>query len=240
VTDVLSWLAALTMVVGNIGALAQISVKRLLAYSSVSHAGYVLAGVAALAGAGEGAGGPLSMETAAAAAKSAVLFYLVIYTLMNLGAFGVLSAVETSDATGLTFEDLGGLKQRHPVLTACILLFMLSLAGVPPTGGFLAKWRIFEVLVDRLNATHDRSWLVLIIFLAANSVVGLAYHLRVIMAMYMSPSPARLPIYPRPAWSTAFTIILCAAPTLWLGFGPSFFFGLGAEGALSWVRSAAG
>lgn len=231
-TDVLCWLAALTMIAGNLGALAQRSVKRMLAYSSISHAGYVLAGVAVLAAVPRG-------DPAAAAARAAVLLYLVVYTAMNLGAFGVLSAVETSDEKGLGFDDLGALKQRHPLLAGCMMLFMISLAGVPPTGGFLAKWRIFETLVDRFSVSGDRSWMVLIVLLAVNSVVGLAYYLRVVMAMYMAPAPAALPVYPRPAWSTCFAVVVCAFLTLWLGFGPTFL-GFGAEGLLTWVRSATG
>lgn len=232
--DALSWLAVLTMIVGNLGALAQTSVKRMLAYSSISHAGYIVAGVAALGA----AAGP-EASAAAAAAKSACLFYLAVYTMMNIGAFGVLSLIETSDGRGLSFADLGNLKGRHPVLAGAMLVFMLSLAGVPPTGGFLAKWKIFDVLVTQWSTSHDRSWMVLMIFLGLNSVVGLAYYLRVVIAMYMSPAPEPGLVYPRPAYGATAAVVLCAALALWFGFGPSIF-GFGADGLLSLVRSAAG
>ncbi len=151
VSDALAWIGALTITAGNLGALAQSSVKRMLAYSSISHAGYMLLGVVALAAA------PKDNPGLAQASSAAVLFYLVTYTLMNLGAFAVLAAVESSDGRGLGFAELGGLKSRHPWLAGCMLLFMLSLAGVPPTGGFLAKWRIFEVLVDHYQTAPGSS-----------------------------------------------------------------------------------
>ena len=214
-------IAVATMLVGNLGALAQQNVKRMLAFSSVAHAGYLLAGVTAA----------LAAEGAACAA---VVFYLLLYTLMNLGAFGVLAMIERNEGGGLTFTDLAGLKQRRPWLAGAMLLCMLSLAGVPLTGGFLAKWRIFSVLVPLMNGTHGALFTVLTATLALASLVGLAYYLRVILAMYVEPAPtgAILPAVPRVA---AFAVVLLAAAIVWLGCAPG---PAGSEGLAALIRSA--
>jgi NADH-quinone oxidoreductase subunit N len=222
----LGWLGVLTMSVGNAAALVQGNVKRMLAYSSIAHAGYVLLAVAALA-AGEGGG------------THAAMFYLVVYALTNLGAFAVLSAIETPEGGGLEFHDLGGLKDRQPLLAGALLVLMLSLAGIPPTAGFLAKWNVFVVLADRYQALGQGFWLFLILALVANSIVALAYYLRVVMAAWMRPAPDPLPVYPTPR-RLAYALVLCATLlALWLGFGPDIL-GLGAQGVLAWVQRSVG
>ena len=222
----LGWLGVLTMSVGNVAALAQGSVKRLLAYSSIAHAGYVLLALAALAAGAEGG-------------TNAAMFYLVVYAVTNLGAFAVLSAIETADGGGLEFQDLGGLKDRHPVLAGALLVLMLSLAGIPPAAGFLAKWNVFAVLADRYEALGRAFWLFLILALVVNSLVGLAYYLRVVMASWMRPAPDPLPVYPTPRRLAYALILIAAALSLWLGFGPDIL-GLGADGILSWVQRSVG
>jgi NADH-quinone oxidoreductase subunit N len=224
---VFGWLSVLTMLVGNIGALVQQSVKRMLAYSSVAHAGYLLLGVAALAMGGNGLPSP----------SSAVLFYLVAYTLMNLGAFGILSVLETREGRGLTFDDLAGLKTRQPLLAGAMLVFMLSLAGIPPAAGFLAKWKLFEVLADQMQGPQSGFFTFLVVILIVSSVIGLAYYLRVVVAMYMTPATGREEPLPVPARLSTALIVLCALFTLWLGFGPTII-GLGPEGLLIWVQQA--
>jgi NADH-quinone oxidoreductase subunit N len=161
----LTVLAVATMVVGNLAALVQGNLKRMLAYSAVAHAGYLLVGVAA---------GPVE-------GTPAVLFYLLIYGLTNLGAFAVLMALgplgeEGRDATRL--EDLAGLARRHPWLAALLSLFLLSLTGLPPTAGFLAKWYIFRAAIDA-------GLLPLAIILVLNSVVSAFYYVRPIAWMTM-------------------------------------------------------
>jgi NADH-quinone oxidoreductase subunit N len=153
------------MTVGNLAALRQTNLKRLLAYSSIAHAGYLLVGVAA--------GGSLG--------ASAVLFYLLAYTLMNVGAFAVVIAVGRWDTTtekAVTLDSLAGLAYRKRWLAAAMALFMLSLAGVPPLVGFLAKFYIFSAAVQA-----GLTWLAIIGVI--NSVVSAYYYLRVVVMMYM-------------------------------------------------------
>ncbi len=163
-------LAALTMTVGNISALMQSHVKRMLAFSSVSHAGYLVLGVLVLNSVG----------------LSAVLFYLVVYSVMNLGAFGIILLLE-KDNKGLAFEDYRGFSAQHPWMAVAMALFMISLAGFPPTGGFVAKYGLLSSAVS-----EGYIWLVIIAVL--NTLVSAYYYLRLIVNMYMqeekeSPHP---------------------------------------------------
>jgi NADH-quinone oxidoreductase subunit N len=227
----LAWIAALTVLIGNLAALAQSSAKRLLAYSSIAHSGYILLAACAFLA----ARGP----EARSAAFAAVLHYAFAYTLTNLGAFLVLGAVESREGRGVAIAELDGLKQREPVLAASFLVMLLSLGSVPLTVGFIAKWGIFEVLLARHEEGGGPGWLVLILVLVAGSVIGLAYYLRLIRALYMRPVPAGLEPVPRPARLVYALAILLALLVLWAGCGPSVL-GLGAETLLDWTRAAAG
>ena len=161
---VLAILSALTMSVGNLAALRQTNLKRMLAYSSIAHAGYLLAGVAAGSEAG----------------ASAVLFYLFAYAFMNVGAFAVLIAVGRfpgSTHEGETLDDLAGLAARKPGLALVMTLFLLSLAGVPPLAGFLAKLYVFSAAVQA-----GLLWLAIVGVI--NSVLSAYYYLRVVVVMY--------------------------------------------------------
>ena len=161
----LAVLAVLTMTVGNLAALRQSNLKRMLAYSSIAHAGYILVGLAA--------GNELG--------TSAVLFYLFAYAFMNVGAFAILIAVgrfESSMEGGETLDDFAGLGARRPGLAAAMTLFMLSLAGVPPLAGFLAKLNVFGAAVQA-----GLVWLAVVGVL--NSVISAYYYLRVVLFMYM-------------------------------------------------------
>jgi NADH-quinone oxidoreductase subunit N len=161
----LAALSALTMTVGNLAALRQTNLKRMLAYSSIAHAGYILAGLAA--------GSQLG--------TSAVLFYLFAYAFMNVGAFAVLIAVDRlagPDRNGETLDGLAGLAARKPGLAVAMGLFMLSLAGVPPLAGFLAKLYAFSAAVQA-----GLIWLA--VFGVINSVVSAYYYLRVVVFMFM-------------------------------------------------------
>jgi NADH-quinone oxidoreductase subunit N len=162
---ILAALAALTMTVGNLAALRQTNLKRMLAYSSIAHAGYVLVGVAAGSEAG----------------IRAVLFYLLAYAFMNVGAFAVIVAASRFAGMvgdGETLDDLAGLAARKPGLAAAMALFMLSLAGVPPLAGFMGKLYVFGAAVQA-----DLTWLA--ILGVVNSVVSAYYYLRVVVFMYM-------------------------------------------------------
>jgi NADH-quinone oxidoreductase subunit N len=155
-------IAILTIVGGNVLALVQSKVKRLLAYSSIAHAGYLLIGVVA--------GGVIGL--------SAILFYLLCYTFMNLGAFGVVSVLERVDNSGNDLNDIRGLWYRQPLLAGFLAFFMLALAGFPPMAGFAAKYYIFYAA---LQSGHPE----LLIIGVLASVLGMYYYLRVIAAMFM-------------------------------------------------------
>ncbi|MGH7369621.1 MAG: NADH-quinone oxidoreductase subunit N, partial [Candidatus Methylomirabilaceae bacterium] len=156
-------LAVLTMTLGNLVALVQQNIKRMLAYSSIAHAGYLL--VALVAGGASGA--------------SSALFYLVVYALMNLGAFAVMIALQGRGQELLLLADYGGLGFRRPALAACMALFMFSLAGIPPTAGFMGKLYIF-------SAALEGHYPILAVVGVLNSVISVYYYFRVIVIMYMN------------------------------------------------------
>jgi len=164
--DMLWWLAVITMVGGNLFALAQRSLKRMLAYSSVAHAGYLL----------------VAVTTGTPAGTSAFLVYVVAYTLMSVGAFAVLAAKGRNGESDVTIDDLGGLAARRPWLAFALAVCMLSLLGFPGTAGFIGKWYI-------LIAATSAGQTVLATILVLTSVVSAGYYLPVIMAMYMKPEP---------------------------------------------------
>ena len=164
--DILWWLAAVTMIGGNLFALGQRSLKRMLAYSSIAHAGYLLVAVTA--------GGP--------AGTSAFLVYVIAYTLMSLGAFAVLTAKGRGGESDVMIDDLAGLASQRPWLAFALAVCMLSLLGFPGTAGFIGKWYI---LIAASSAGKNTLAAILVI----TSVVSAGYYLPVIMAMYMKPQP---------------------------------------------------
>lgn len=165
--DVLQWLAVLTMLVGNIGAIMQNGVKRMLAYSSVAHSGYILMGLIA------GAVGGQSWLGA-----TGVTYYIFAYSIMTIGAFGVLALLERHEADLFSMDDLKGLATRSPLLAACFSLFLLSLAGIPPTVGFFGKFFVFSAAIKQ-----GLFWMA--VWGAINSVISVYYYLRPIVMMYM-------------------------------------------------------
>jgi NADH-quinone oxidoreductase subunit N len=177
-------LAALTMFVGNLGALVQTNVKRMLAYSSIAHAGYILVAFAAvtyLAG---------NSDTGAAPAYAAVLFYLLSYALVKLGAFTIVSQLGGAGEKHLSLDDYAGLGRRQPVVAAALSLFLLSLLGLPVTAGFFGKFYVFKAAVN-----SHLIWLA--VLMAVNSIIGAYYYFRLIVVMYMrepnmesGPAPA--------------------------------------------------
>ena len=187
-------LAAITMTGGNIVALAQTNVKRMLAYSSIAHTGYILAAVAAV-GAGPSAGG-------------AVLFYLFAYGVMNLGAFASLLYMELEGTRGATLDELNGFAKRHGLGAVVFAIFLISLTGIPPTVGFVAKFLVIQPVLDAGYA-----WLAVI--LALNAVLAAFYYLRVVVRMYMYDADAAAPgLFPSRLLSASLGIAALAVVVL--------------------------
>ncbi len=197
--DVFWALAVLTMVVGNVVAIVQTNIKRMLAYSSIAHAGYILVGLMA-----QNADG-----------HAGILFYVLAYTFMNLGAFGVLILLARRGQELNNVEDLQGLAQSQPWAAAFMGLFMFSLAGIPPTAGFMGKFYVF------MGAVHAHQYSLAVIGLVA-SVVGAAYYLRIVYTMYFLPAKRE---YPADVWTFSLAanvaLILSAIMTLAFGILPS-------------------
>jgi NADH-quinone oxidoreductase subunit N len=159
--EVMAVIAALSIIAGNVIAISQSNIKRMLAYSSIAHAGYILVGLVA----GNEAG------------SNGVLFYLIAYTMMNVGAFGVLASMETSDGKNLTFDDYAGFAERKPLLAMLMAVFMFSLTGIPPFAGFFGKYYVFAGAVEA-----GYTWLAIVGVLM--SVVSAYYYLRLVVLMY--------------------------------------------------------
>src|SRR5213080_3231767 len=179
-------LAALTMFAGNLGALVQTNMKRLLAYSSIAHAGYILVAFAAVTSMAQGG------SEEAAPAYAAVLFYLLSYALVKLGAFTIVSQLGGAGEKNLSIDDYAGLSERQPFVAAALSIYLLSLLGLPVTAGFFGKFYIFKAAVN-----SHLLWLA--VLMAINSVIGAYYYLRVIVVMYMrEPSAEAAAVGPVP------------------------------------------
>jgi NADH-quinone oxidoreductase subunit N len=187
----LSAIAGLTMVLGTVVGVAQTSVKRMLAYSSIAHAGYLLLGLISASGPG----------------RASILFYLVAYAVTNLGAFGVLAALTTNDRPHDDIREFAGLWNERPGMAALLTVFLLSLGGFPPTVGFIAKWYIFSAAVQQNLIT-------LAVLGVLSSVVSVFFYLRIVVMMYMTderaaghrPAPPKIAVagmlWPWPRCST--------------------------------------
>ena len=198
---VLAWIAVLTMTVANLVAGQQESVKRMLAYSSIAHAGYLLVGVTA------------SIHSIPQATSS-VLFYLLTYTVSTAGAFGALILCGRKGAEAVSYEDLAGIGKRHPAAALAFSLFLVSLAGIPPTAGFFGKWFVFRAAMDSGMYT-----LTIVAFL--NSVIGVYYYLRVMVYMYMREPAAGAPFAtPMRSGYVNAALVLSAVLVLALGIVP--------------------
>jgi NADH-quinone oxidoreductase subunit N len=192
-------LAIVTMTVGNVAALTQSNLKRMLAYSSIAHAGYLLMGV--VAGTTRGV--------------SAMLIYLFIYSFMQLGAFAVIVMMRRADVVGDELKDFSGLHFRHPFAAFAMLVFMLSLGGIPPTAGFMGKLWLFGAAIDA-----GYFWLAVIGVL--NTAVSLYYYIRVVVFMYLRKETTGSEPVARPA--LAFTLALAVAGTIVFGVYPRLLF----------------
>jgi NADH-quinone oxidoreductase subunit N len=195
-TDVLWALAALTMIVGNVIAISQTDIKRLLAYSSIAHAGYILMAFV-----------PYGNPDVRNISIAAGLFYLVSYAVTNFGAWGVVIALEKAEGQGLKIEDYAGLSKRHPVLALAMTIFMLSLIGLPPTIGLVGKFYLFRAVIAG-------GFTGLAIIGVLTSLVSAYYNLRVVVTMYMKDGE---PTTERETWldlSTGATALLTVVLSL--------------------------
>jgi NADH-quinone oxidoreductase subunit N len=194
---VLWGLAVLTMTVGNLSALVQDNVKRLLAYSSIAHAGYVLVGLVS----GDVLGGQAS------------LFYLLVYAFMNMGAFGVVILIARKEDDGYDISHLKGIGFKYPVLGALLTLFLVSLGGIPPTAGFVGKFYLFSAAVK-----NGYIWLAVIGVL--NSAASVYYYLRLVVYMYMVPADGEVSVPRPPRFLFSLALSASAAAVVVLGIVP--------------------
>jgi NADH-quinone oxidoreductase subunit N len=201
-------LSIVTMTVGNIAALTQTNLKRLLAYSSIAHAGYVLIGVVA--------GPPRGIEAA--------LVYLMVYAFMQFGAFAVIVMLRRRDVIGDQLKDLTGLYATHPGAAIAMLIFMLSLGGIPPTAGFMGKLWLFGAAIE-----SGYIWLAVIGVL--NSALSLYYYVRVVVFMWISEGEAGPAFRVSPA--VAVVLVITAIGTVALGVYPRLLFDFAATSAAS-------
>jgi len=194
--DMLSVLAAGSMIAGNLLAIMQQNVKRMLAYSSIAHAGYMLVGIAS---------GNLN-------GSEGVTFYLVSYLFMNVGAFGIVSLVEEKEEQKLTYDDYAGFSAKNPLLAGLLALFLFSLAGLPPFGGFFGKYFVFVAAIEA-----DLTWLAILGVLS--SLAGVYYYIRLVMVMYFQDGEGtRSEVVPRMAIAA---LGLAALVNIQLGILPS-------------------
>lgn len=204
--------AALTMTVGNVVAIAQSSLKRMLAYSSVAHVGYLLVGVAAGGSAG----------------ASAVLYYLLAYTFTTVGTFGVLTLCERAGEEAVDVRDYAGLGRRHPALALTLSLFLLSLVGIPPLAGFVGKFYLF-------GAAVRAGYLWLAVIGVLNSAVAAYYYLRVIVYMYMR-EPEATAAGLRPSFAGGLALAIALVGVVLLGVVPAPFVDLAQAAVAPLVR----
>jgi NADH-quinone oxidoreductase subunit N len=204
------WLAALTMIVGNVIALVQRNLKRMLAYSSIAHAGYLL--VAIVVGVGQG-------PSTGITGSGALLFYIFAYTLATMGAFAILSALGRVGDRGQEIGDYSGLWSVRPGLTLAMSVFMLALLGFPVFGGsgFWAKWYLIQAALRGGASPQTR----LVVILVVGSVLSAGYYLYVVSVMFMQPRPEGAPTPPRLGRLTSVAVGATVALILYIGFAPS-------------------
>ncbi len=191
-------ISVVTMLLGNIIAIKQSNVKRMLAYSSIAHAGYVLIGV--LAGNHLGSSG--------------VVFYLLIYTFMNIGAFGVVSYISSAKHEFVTFSDFRGLAFQRPFAAIAMAVFMFSLAGIPPTAGFMAKFYVFSAAVKA-------GYVWLVIFAVISSMISLYYYLNLLVQMFMAPKSSEAPAMAKQQPAVALALTLSLFAVIFIGLFPA-------------------
>ena len=203
---VLALMAALSMLLGNLVAIRQTSLRRLLAYSAIAHAGYML----------------LALVAHTQQSLTALLYYVLTYALATLGAFAIVGIVEKETGSD-KLSSFEGLSRRAPALSACLFIFILSLAGIPPLAGFFGKFYLF---LATFNASHGLLWLVILAI--ATSAISLYYYLQVLKRVFVTTPPANAPNIPTP-FLTKTIVVLLAAAVLLLGCAPNLL--------LHWIQS---
>ena len=206
--DVAYFAAFASMVLGNLVAVTQNNVKRMLAYSSIAHAGYILVGFVAA-----------NMHPSFYLHNDAILFYLVAYTFAVVGAFGVLAYFGRKGQSVETYEDLNELGLKHPLMGLVMGVCMFSAAGFPPTAGFLGKFYIFRSGVDVHMQTGEMAILVLVVVGVLTSVIGAFYYLRVLVHMFMKKATREFDALDHKA--TRMAVVICAVATLYIGIFPA-------------------
>jgi NADH-quinone oxidoreductase subunit N len=218
-TDFWFWafwiLAVATMFVGNLGAVVQTNVKRMLAYSSIAHAGYTLVAFAAVTFL------KTDPEIGPWPAYAAVLFYLLGYALVNVGAFTIVSEIGGKGESRLTLDDFAGLGTRQPFAAAAMSLLLLSLLGMPVTAGFFGKFYVFKAAIN-----SKLIWLA--VLMAVNTIIGAYYYLRVLVVMYMRDHQGEVPAEAARSLSptAAMVVMVACLATLYLGLFPNHILGL--------------
>jgi len=213
-------LAVLTMTLGNLAALGQDNIKRMLAYSSIAHTGYIMVGLAVY-------GGTTSTEVQDTAIQG-VLFYLAAYSFMNLGAFACVAALQRRPGVTSQVSTFAGLGVRAPLLGVAMTLFMLSLIGIPPTAGFFGKMLIV------VSAVEGGGWFVLLaVILMINATAAAFYYLRVVVTMYMRPAPGSAKPVTFGGWTKA-GLVIAATAVVVIGLVPPI-----TQGMLDWTMQAA-
>jgi len=192
---ILSGVVVITMFVGNLGAIVQPNIKRLMAYSSISHVGYILIAIIAKDSLG----------------SSSLVFYILAYAFMIFGIFGIIILMGREGDENLELDNYAGLGFRYPLLAACMSIFLLSLGGMPPLAGFVAKFYIFQ-------AALSEGYVILVVLAVLNSAISFYYYLKVIVYMYMREPTAELQISMAPI--TILVIAIGLLGTLELGIFP--------------------
>jgi len=212
-------LCVATLVLGNVVAIVQTNIKRMLAYSSIAHAGYALIGVVV-------AGHPDAETSVRTLGLSSVMLYLAVYAFMTLGAFAVVAMVRKQGVEGDEIEDFAGLSKRHPVAALLMLVFMVSLAGIPPTAGFIGKFYLFMAAIKA-----GLTWLAIVAVVL--TAISAYFYLRVVMVMYMR-EPQSVGPAARFATSPAIAVVLaCAlAGVVLLGLFPNVLVSLSSQSVL--------
>jgi NADH-quinone oxidoreductase subunit N len=204
VNELIAILAAASMILGNIVAIAQTNIKRMLAYSSIAHVGYMLAGIA----------------TGTLDGQIGVMFYLTAYTFMNIGAFGIVSIIEREDENSIFIDHYAGLSRQRPLLAFLMAVFMFALAGVPPFAGFFGKYYLFFAAIKA-----QMTWLAIVGVLT--SLISAYYYLRIIVFMYFREGQADVVSTPTRVALTA--VIVCAVAVLVIGVFPSLIIELASK-----------
>jgi len=195
--EILWWAALGTMVIGNTVALMQNNIKRMLAYSAIAHTGYLLLGI--LAGPSVG--------------YSSIMLYLVMYVVMNLGAFGLLGIFSGSNDSALTYDKVAGMAHKHPYSAAAFSIFLLSLAGLPPTAGFIGKYFLF-------SAALEAGEVFLVLLAVITSVISVFYYFKLVVQMYMKETTSETQYHKQASKIAYFAVVICVFLTINFGLFP--------------------